>query len=173
MKNSIDNFKSFVSAGDGLARTNRYVINWAPLNSFSNRDSGIFGVESVTLPGRSITTDEIQMQKQAVKMPYTFIDDPVTVTFIMTQKYDIKRAFDDLMDKVFDSTEYRIGYKADYAQSDLSISQLDRAGSEVYTLVLKKPFPIQTQSIEFSNLSENEYSRLVVTFAYDSYKIDK
>lgn len=165
---SIDSLKGFVDNRGGFARSNRFEINYEPLNRF-DRDAR-FSIESITLPGRTIATDEISMHKQAIKMPYTFIDDPVTVTFLLTQDYGVKKVFDEELAKVFNSDTYRIGYKDDYSNS-LTIAQLDRRDHRRYTLELEKAYPIQVGAIELSNAAENEIARLQVTFSYEKFRI--
>jgi len=115
---SIDNLKSLISKKGGLAKANRFnVIFTPPSQSLLNIDigsvigsviSGNFSAnnlvndprdisilcQSVTLPGTSLSTFEHQDYKQANKFPYTFIDDDVTITFLLTNDYYMRKMFD-------------------------------------------------------------------------------
>ena len=51
--------------------------------------------ESVNLPGRQITTIDYQAEKQSIKIPYSAINEDVTMSFILTNDYYMKKLFDD------------------------------------------------------------------------------
>ena len=154
---SIDNLKSVVAKKGGLARPNRFnVIFTPPSQSILNLDVGsIIGsvlsgnfeadnlindprdisllCQSVTLPGRNISTFDHEDFKQSTKFPYTFIDSDVTVSFLLTNDYYMRKMFDNWMSNIFSAESYIVGYKKNYAV-DLIIQQLDQKNTEVAAL---------------------------------------
>lgn len=188
---SIDNLKSVVAKKGGLARPNRFnVIFTPPSQSILNLDVGsIIGsvlsgnfeadnlindprdisllCQSVTLPGRNISTFEHQDYKQLNKFPYTFIDDDVTISFLLTNDYYMRKMFDNWMSNIFSAESYIVGYKKNYAV-DLIIQQLDQKNTPVYGTKLEKAFPTAIESTELSQDGQ-EVVKMSVTFAYDKF----
>lgn len=188
---SIDNLKSVVAKKGGLARPNRFnVIFTPPSQSILNLDVGsIIGsvisgnfeadnlindprdisllCQSVTLPGRNISTFDHQDFKQSNKFPYTFIDDDVTISFLLTNDYYMRKMFDNWMSNIFSADSYIVGYKKNYAV-DLIIQQLDQKNTPVYGTRLEKAFPTAIDSTELSQDGQ-EVVRMSVTFAYDKF----
>jgi len=188
---SIDNLKSVVAKKGGLARPNRFnVIFTPPSQSILNLDVGsIIGsvlsgnfeadnlindprdisllCQSVTLPGRNISTFDHQDFKQSNKFPYTFIDGDVTISFLLTNDYYMRKMFDNWMSNIFSADSYIVGYKKNYAV-DLIIQQLDQKNTPVYGTKLEKAFPTAIDSTELSQDGQ-EVVRMSVTFAYDKF----
>lgn len=188
---NIDNLKSTISKKGGLARSNRFQVIFTPpqvslLNT--NPVSLIGGLlsgggaknlindprdisllcESVSLPGRSISTIDYMAEKQSVKMPYTYIDTPVQMTFIITNDYYMRTVFENWYTSIFNTERYKVGYKKDYS-TDIVIQQLNSKNIPVFGVKLEKAFPIEMTPLELSNATENDYLRMTVTFAYDKY----
>jgi hypothetical protein len=191
---SIEDIKSTISKKGGVARTNRFqVVFTPPQASLLNTDpSVLLGTltsggsagnlindprdvnllcESVTLPGRNISTLDYQTNTVLKKMPYTFIDSEVSMTFILTNDYYARNMFEAWYESIFNVENYRVGYKNDYT-TDVNIIQLNTKGLPAYGVTLIKAFPISIGNIELSNATENEYARLQVIFAYDRYTDD-
>ena len=193
---SIDSLKSTIAAKGGLARTNRFQVIFTPpkqsllnlnpevlvgqllsgdtpsVKSLINdpRDISLL-CQSVTLPGRSLSTLESEMMNQQNKFPYTFIDGEVDMTFLLTNDYYMKTMFDGWMSSVLDTEEYVLGYKNDYS-CDVIIQQLNIDNIPVYGVKLEKAYPISMSQVELSNETENEVAKLQVQFAYDKYVVE-
>jgi|TARA_B110000858_G_C17760731_1_gene454387 hypothetical protein len=188
---SIDNLKSLISKKGGLAPANRFnVIFTPPSQSLLNLDpqailgsiiSGNFNAknlindprdisilcQSVTLPGRSISTFDHQDYKQSNKFPYTFIDEDVTISFLLTNDYYMRKMFDSWQSNIFNSESYIAGYKSNYSV-DVIIQQLDQQNTPVYGVKLEKAYPVSFDSIELSQ-DATDTIKMSVTFAYDKY----
>ena len=188
---SIDNLKSLVAKKGGVAPSNRFnVIFTPPSQSLLNLDpqaiigsviSGNFSAgnlindprdisilcQSISIPGRNISTFEHQDFKQSNKFPYTFIDEDVTVSFLLTNDYYMRKMFDNWMSGIFDNENYRVGYKKDFSV-DVVIQQLNQKNIPVYGVRLEKAFPVTMDSIELSQES-TDVVKMSVTFAYDKY----
>ncbi len=189
---SIDKLKSTISQKGGLAPANRFsVIFTPPSQSILNLDiQGLIGsavsgnfspsqlvndprdiailCQSVTLPGSTIATYEEGLHKQVRKFPYTFIDDEVTMSFLLTNDYYMRKMFDNWMSNIVNKESHLVGYKNDYSV-DVIIQQLNQKNIPVYGVKLEKAFPTAISSSELSQDS-GEFVRFEVTWAYDKYK---
>ena len=134
---SIDKLKSTISQKGGLAPANRFSVIFTPRSqSILNLDiQGLIGsavsgnfspsqlvndprdiailCQSVTLPGSTIATYEEGLHKQVRKFPYTFIDDEVTMSFLLTNDYYMRKMFDNWMSNIVNKESHLVGYKND------------------------------------------------------------
>ena len=162
---SIDNLKATISKKGGLAKANRFnviftppsasLLNLNPQSIIGSLLSGNFNAgnlindprdisilcQSVTIPGRNISTFDHQDVRQSNKFPYTFIDEDVTFTFLLTNDYYMRQMFDNWMSGIFDADSYRVGYKKDYSV-DVVIQQLNEKNIPVYGVRLQKAFQL-------------------------------
>jgi len=188
---SIDTLKSTISKKGGLAPANRFnviftppsasLLNLNPENIVGSLLSGNFNAgnlindprdisilcQSVTLPGRNISTFDHQDVRTLNKHPYTVIDDDVQMSFLLTNDYYMRQMFDNWMSGIFDNENYRVGYKKDFAV-DVVIQQLNQKNIPVYGVRLEKAFPVTMDSIELSQ-ETSDVVKMSVTFAYDKY----
>jgi hypothetical protein len=184
---SIDKLKSTISSRGGLAKANRFQVFFTPpqgsllsgglagllsgggLKSLINdpRDISLL-CESVTLPGRQITTADYTADRQALKIPYSFINEDVTCSFLLTNDYYMKTLFDGWIEQVFDTESYRAKFKKDFT-SDVVIQQLNSENIPVYGVKLENAFPTTITGITLDNNSESAVQKLSVTFSYDNY----
>ena len=67
--------------------------------------------ESVSLPGRQITTIDYTAERQAIKVPYSVINEDISMTFILTNDYYMKKMFDAWATGIFDVEKYRAGFR--------------------------------------------------------------
>jgi len=200
---SIDKLKSVITSRGGMARKNRYNVFFTPpsmslfnidpqailSNVLTGQDVSVGTLvndprdisllcDSVTLPGRSLSTMEYQDQFQVIKMPYTFVDSEVSFSFLLTKDYYMKRIFDNWIDGIINAKDaegnvvpYQLGYKKDYS-TDIVIQQLDEEDVPVYGVKLINAFPINIGDIELGNANENEFSKVEITFGYDKYEVE-
>jgi len=188
----IDKLKSLVSKKGGLAKANRFNVMFTPptaslLNGnlqgiISSAISGNFSAknlvndprdisllcDSVTIPGKQISTLDVQTVKQLVKVPYGYLTDDVSLSFLLTNDYHMKTMFDAWINNIVDNDKYCVAYKEDIV-TDVIIQQLDEQNTPIYGVKLEGAFPVTMSEIPLSNESENTISRLNVSFAYDRY----
>lgn len=186
---SIDNLKSIISKRGGLAKANRFQIVFTPPQGSLLGAKGLIGAltsggglksmindprdisllcENVTIPGRQITTLDYQADKQPVKIPYSFINEDVTCSFLLTNDYYMKTMFDDWLEQVFNTETYRAKFKKDFT-SDVVIQQLNEKNIPVYGVRLENAFPTTVAGITLDNNSESAVQKISVTFSYDNY----
>lgn len=187
---NVDNFKTAVSKRGGLAPGNRFAV-YMPLplisidpqeliakafgkgNSGKNnffqdpRDVSIL-CDSVTMPGRQISTNEVANNMLGIKMPYNYINDDVNMSFHITNDHFTKKFFEKWVNSIFDRKRMIMNYRSSYT-SDIVIQQLDQRDVPVYTCTLKNAYPVTVTSYELSNSSENTTQKLSVTFTYEDW----
>ena len=186
---NIDSLKSTIGRRTGLAKANRFAVymnlplisidvgsiitnvvsgNFNPLQILNDpRDISLL-CETATLPGRSIATTEYQTNMKARKMPYGYISDDVSFTFLLTGDYYIKDVFDKWMATIFDLNAKSLMYKDDFV-SEVELQQLNDQNIPAYSCKLRKAFPINISTVDLGNTNENTVSRVTVTFAYDDW----
>ena len=189
---SIDNLKSLISKKGGPAKKNRFnviftppsqsLFNLNPEQIFSSAISGNFSVKNLindprdisllcsgaSLPGRQISTLDYQAEKQTIKIPYTVIDEEVTLKFLITNDYYIKTMMDSWVGSIIDLETYKVKYKED-AVTDIIIQQIDEQNTPIYGVKLINAFPTTISAIDLGNENENSIQELSVTMSYDKY----
>ena len=166
----VSDIQAKISERGGLARPNFFAVTFTGPSSI-NPDIFLVNAicESVSLPGRAISTNEHATTKHATKTPYTFINDDVTLTFLVTNDFYIKNLFEKWMKTVINDEDGKIYYKSQYA-SDMTITVLSVDGKVVHKVNLEKAFPIAFTAIELSNTAESQVMRFTVTMTYDNFK---
>jgi len=189
----IDKLKSTISKKGGIARANRFRVIFTPpktsllnLNLETVISSAISGnftarnlindprdidmlCDSVTIPGKQISTIDYQAQRESIKVPYGTIHDDVTLSFILTNDYYMKTVFDNWINNIVNNSTYTVAYKKDIT-TDVIIQQLDEKNTPIYGVKLRGAFPTTMNEIVLSNESENTIQKLNVSFSYDKYK---
>ena len=197
---SIDTIKSTINRRGGLARGNRFAVyithpsrgmnsllNFNPATLLSNLISGdgvnagdfiqdprdmFLLCKSCTLPGKRISTTEATHNHNLSKKPYAAATDEVTMTFMLTNDYYIKKYFDMWQEMIVDTSgdHYKTFYKYDYV-TDVTIQQLSASNNVIpgYTLQLLNAYPIQVGAVELSNESEG-LLEVSITWEYDNFK---
>lgn len=188
----IDKFKSTISKRGGLAPVNRFAVYMAiPLISFDPQDliakvfdqgantgGGLVGLndprdvsilcDSITMPGRQIATNDMQTNLLAVKMPYSYMNDDVSISFHITNDHFMKKYFEKWFNQIFDRRSMTMKYRSQYS-TDIIVQQLDQRDVPVYTCTLRNAFPTTIASYEVSNAGENQTQKMQITFAYDDW----
>ena len=197
---SIDSMKSTINRRGGIARPNRFgvyithpsksmnsLLQFNPATLLSNLISGdgvnagdfisdprdmFILCRSVTLPGKRISTTEATHNHHMSKKPYGAIADEVTMNFMLTNDYYIRKYFDMWQEMIVDTTSkhYKTFYKNEYC-TDVTIQQLSSGNDIVpgYSLILQNAYPIQVGAIELSSEGEG-LLEVSVTFEYDNYR---
>ena len=197
---SIDSMKSTINRRGGIARANRFgvyithpsksmnnLLNFNPATLLSNLISGdgvnvgdfisdprdmFILCRSVTLPGKRISTTEATHNHHMSKKPYGAIADEVTMTFMLTNDYYIRKYFDMWQEMIVDTTgkHYKTFYKNEYC-TDVTIQQLSSWNDVVpgYSIILDNAYPIQVGAIELSSEGDG-IMEVTITFEYDNYR---
>ena len=197
---SIDTMKSTINRRGGVARGNRFavyvnhpsksmnsLINYNPATLLSNLISGQ-GVNvadfiqdprdlfilctSCSIPGKRISTTEATHNHNLSKKPYSAATDEVSMTFMLTNDYYIKKYFDMWQEMIVDTSgeHYKTFHKNEYC-SDVTIQQLSASNDVVpgYTVKLENAYPIQVGAVELSSGSEG-LMEVSITWEYDNFR---
>lgn len=185
----IDRLKGTIGRRTGLAKANRFAVffslpivslnpgtiltnvlsgNRNPMQILNDPRDATFLCESVTLPGKQITTNDYQTNIRPVKKPYGYLNEDVSLTFLLTGDYFMKNVFTQWQNSIINSDK-SINYKTQYT-STMTIQQLNDQNLPTYTIQLRNAFPTTVSAIELSNASENTVSRVTVTMAYDDWE---
>ena len=197
---SIDTMKSTINRRGGVARGNRFgvyvshpskslnsLLNFNPASILSNLISGdgvnigdfisdprdmFLLCQSCTMPGKRILTTEATHNHHNTKKPYSAATDEVTMTFLLTNDYYVKKYFDMWQEMIIDtsSAHYKTEYKRHYCK-DVTIQQLSTGNDIVpgYTIQLENAYPIQVGAIELGNGGEG-LLEVSVTWEYDNFR---
>jgi hypothetical protein len=167
----IDSFKSGINSRGGLARSNRFKVTITSMGGSSAPDNKAVELlcTAVTIPGRTVATQETQQHRETWKAPYTVIDDEVTMTFLLTNDFYARTLIEGWMMKVFNHQRYTVGYKNDYAGAVEITGVNSSSATQTYGVTLRNAYPTSMSAIEMSNDNENGYATMNVTFAYDYF----
>ena len=197
---SIDTMKSTINRRGGVARGNRYAVyithpskgmnsflKFDPATLLSNLISGdgvnlgdfisdprdmFLLCQSASLPGKRITTTEATHNHNRTKKPYSMMTEEVSMSFLLTNDYYVKKYFDMWQNMIIDDSgdHYKTMYKRDYS-TDVTIQQLSTSNDFVpgYSIQLLNAYPIQVSSVELSNGGDG-LLEVSVTWEYDNWK---
>lgn len=169
--NTINELKSAITKGNGLAAPNRFnVIMRPPVDMQIDTHEFTILCENASFPGKQITTADYGLLRQSEKIPTGYMNEDVVFTFLLTNHYDMKAIFESWLEKIVNFERYRVAYKNDYTV-DVTIEQLDRENEPVYTVVLKEAFPTTISAIGFDNAAENAVQKLTVSMAFTDYEV--
>jgi hypothetical protein len=192
-QHEIDDIKATIGKRGGLARPNRFVVIMTPPNSsFINKDwqglaaqalTGSLGFndlindprdiailcKSCSFPGRTINTLEYELHgfRNQVKVPYTFTNEDVSMTFHLTNDYYMKNVLEKWQGSVIDVVNQTLNYKNDYT-ADIIIQQLNSTNHPIYGIKLTNAYPTAINSVALDNAASDTTQELQVTFAYDA-----
>ena len=181
---SIEQLKSEISRGGGLARPNQFLVQ---LPSADSRALNILCTRA-SLPGKQIQIHERRINMKFEKVAYGFAVDDVSLSFLLTNDYSAKVYFDNWRKKILNEETLTVNYKTEYQES-VRIHQLKRpiapsinrgGGSNrldvniredtVYSVELIDAFPTTLQSIEFTN-DLDEIAEFTVKMSYTNFRV--
>jgi hypothetical protein len=98
--------------------------------------------------------------------------DAVTMTFLLTNDYYMKKYFDLWMELIVDSSgnHYKTAYKSEYTR-DVEIHALNSKNENIgYGTKLEHAYPIQISQVELGEEQEG-LMQVTVTWEYDNWKL--
>ena len=168
MSNTTD--KLLATFREGFAKANRYQVMFT---GDVNPESLNVMCDSVTWPGRQISTNEVYTDMKASKRAYSFIPDDVTVSFILSNDWYAWNYLNDWHSMVIGNVEgdrdFAVNFKEDY-QRQILIRHLDEQDNVRRQVLLKGAFPTTLGSIELGNQNENTVMRVTATFSYENWE---
>ena len=126
--------------------------------------------ESVTIPGRQITTQEHFVDMKAVKKPYAYMNEDVNLVFHLTNDMYIWNFFNTWQQFIIDPNDRKVGFLEDIGSEVLIQIMGNTDYIPVKTIKLKNAFPTSLGSIELSNTAENQTLRVNVSMAFEDWE---
>lgn len=162
----ISEFKA--KAGSGLARTNRYAVNFSlPATLSGNYDLPMILMfcERVEIPGLNVNTVPIRDYGEIREMPYEFNYDPIPMSFYVDTEMQVKKFFDDWIMSVQNPTNRNFNYYKDFTSAKLTIEVQDLNDYTKYKVELFDAYPKTVSPVTLSYEDKN-IMRMQVMFAF-------
>ncbi len=187
INNSLEGFLSKVRDA-GLAVSSHYYVTFS--DPGDNSDVTML-VDSVTMPGVTILSNEIRTFGEVIEMPYGIAYAPITLTVIVTNKAEALAYFHNWANRVFNrETRYQnfkkgFSYYASPEAKDsgdlttlppfvkeVSIVLQDREHGDVYRIRLEEAYPksIADISLDYAN---HDVVKISVTLNYSRWVMDE
>ncbi len=188
----IENIKNTIFKKGGLSQGNRFnVIFSPPQHSLLNLDpeailgslaSGSFSVKNLindprdisflcqktSIPGRNISTWEYTTVGHTQSFPYTILDTSISMDFIITNDFYIRKMFDNWMNGIYNPNKHRVGLRDNYS-TDVVIQVLDNNNIPTYGVRLEKAYPKTISALDLDNSGTGSMQTMSVTWEYDKY----
>ena len=174
-KLAVDKIKAQFEAGH--ARANRYRVFLPQLENTTSTLSAEVNIinsilcDSVTIPGRQITTNEYYTTMRATQIAYAFGMAPITISFYLTNNWDSWNYLNEWHKRIITELDknkgYRLGFKKDYSR-DIFIEHLNTEDETTKAIQVIGAFPVTLNEIELGN-ANSDLVRATATFAYDNW----
>jgi hypothetical protein len=178
-------WQRMTSRGGGIAKPSRFLVQIAPPRFPDSRNLRFpearlrlrdltFQCESAELPGRTISTSDVQIAGPSFKQPYGTQYSDITLTFLCTNDMYEKKIFDDWLNYINNTDNFTFAYRDEYATT-INIFQYDEGGDSspwpavTYGAQLIDAWPIGINQMSLA-WGEDSVHRLGITFAYTYYK---
>tara|TARA_R110000744_G_scaffold5418_11_gene19116 strand:- start:1280 stop:1828 length:549 start_codon:yes stop_codon:yes gene_type:complete len=171
---TIDVLKAKIGdSNKGIMRSNRFRIEISGGGGASISSTVSLYCDSVNLPGRQIATTEHFVGMKAYKKPYGYINDDVTMTFLMTNdftQWDYFKLWSNQIVSPYNAlgNQHEVSYKEDYTR-EVSIYTMDINNKDTKCVKLLNAFPVTVNSVELAMANENATTQLTVMLAYDDW----
>jgi len=193
---SIEEFKSQVSAGGGLALANQYMVQLPniPGSNFSARERNAL-CRVARLPGRQILTQDRQIGIVNQKIANGYANADVGLSFHVLNDYKAKAYFDAWQNLVVNQNNQQISYADEYKYSvkiyqmkkgesiqlfdrtfnvfglDINIDIESFSGANViYGVELEKAFPVTMNGIDLTDASSDTTVEISIDLSYQNWK---
>ena len=190
---SVDQLKGALSRG--LAVPNLFRVYLPALPGIVDTRTLNLLCKNVQLPGRQLLTNERIVGMKQVKQVYAYAQDDASLTFHVTNDYNLKRYFEYWQNLAVDIETKQLNYPDEYG-FEVRIEQLEKGAAfdlpvdinfnlgqlnidididlftdakSVYTCVLEKAFPTTMNAIEFNN-DPNGMVELNVQLSYKDWR---
>ena len=137
--------------------------------------------ESIQLQGRTVSTTEFIDVGPQRKIGYGAIYTDTSINFILNERYDEKRYFDQWIDLVvgnhrvesspYEDGRFNPGYYSNYVGT-IEIFNFGKVGVPLYTTKLIEAYPISIAPVNL-DWSSDEVAKLNVQFAFRYYTHEK
>jgi hypothetical protein len=166
--NAIDTLVASISHKK-LSYPFKYEISFSAVDPMSNLRLAV-SCESVTMPGKTISTQEIKTHGPVDEMPYEVsYSGDVEVMFKLAGDYFERNIFEKWQNKVVDPKTNNLGYKDSYV-SEVQITQLDQQDQPIYHLILEDAFPKTIHPLELGDEKEG-IQKQTISLSYRQWRM--
>jgi|TARA_R110002124_G_scaffold286806_1_gene468768 hypothetical protein len=156
----------------GVARPNLFHVDFpkTPFGSIENNDDMTLRVQSVTMPGKNITTtpnDNAYGPSYEMANGISYAEE-IEVTFILDQDHKIREWFNDWQDKIVDPSNYDLSYYDQYI-GEMRIYQLDQNEQAASAVQVHEVYPKSVGPIAYSMESGNSFVTVTVNMAFRNW----
>jgi len=189
---SVDQLKGALSKG--IASPNLFRVYLPALPGIVDTRTLNLLCKNVQLPGRQLLTNDRVVGMKAVKQAYAYAQEDISLTFHVTNDYNLKRYFEYWQNLAVDTETKQLNYPDEYG-FEVRIEQLEKGAAfdlpvdinfnlgqlnidididlftdakSVYTCVIEKAFPTTMNAIEFNN-EANGMVELNVQLSYKEW----
>ena len=170
----IEKLKSTVSTLGGFAKGNRYNVIITPpsfLGGSTVLSTLQFLCESVSLPTKSLASNAHDIYGPPIEIPYRETFTEAALSFILDDKFTVKRFFDDWQEKIIDPISGNVSYWNNFVAT-INITRLSNDATtftdaaDKYKIQLREAYPSAVGEIALGHTQGGEILRLSVTFKY-------
>jgi hypothetical protein len=177
---TINDIKNVIGRRGGLARPNRFMVNFTGLlaqkpgsipipglDPESTRDLN-FLVDNISIPGRAINTFEYAIWNHPIKVPIGYDEDDIEIVFNLTNDFMPKKIIDAWSAIIINQSTYLAEYDDAYKR-DIIIWQLDENDNIKYGVKLLGAYPLASKGLFLDNSSESTVSRFSCTLTFNKF----
>jgi len=160
---------------DSIAYVNRFEVEILPprivpiglLPSVSR--SLTLRCNSVSIPGRSLTTQNYRFYGPQRQMPYEpLYSGDMNITYILSSDLRERIFFETWLDGICNPQNYKFSFYEEYI-TNMQIRMLDKTDTVVYTAILEEVYPKQVGEIMMGYEKDNEMATQDIILAYRKY----
>jgi len=157
---------------NGMARTNRFAVEFALPNSLQGFDlnslrTALLFCDQVQLPGLNINTTDTRSFGEVRKAPYEKLFEDINMSFYVDKDMVIKDLFDTWHDSIMDRNTRTFEYYDNYV-TPITIYVQDINDNNTYTVMLYEAFPKSIGAVQL-DYAAKDVMKLSVNFAYKNW----
>lgn len=150
MTYSIDELKSLVATGRGIAKPNLFRVFLPSIAGPTATELNLL-CRTASLPGKQLMTQEKMSGLQRQKVVNGYAVDDISMSFLVLNNYGVRQYFEAWQALAFNNQTYEIAFKTDY-ERDVSIQQLEHTtGRVIYQIDLEAAFPTTLNQVDLTN----------------------
>ena len=158
----------------GFAKGNRYNVTFAGLPTglpYGVNENLQYLCESVSLPTKGIASNAHDVYGPPREIPYRETFTEAALSFILDDKFTVKRFFDKWQEKIINVETGNVNYWNNFVGT-INITRLSNDGSDFgvaqneYKIELREAYPSAVGEIALGHTQGGEILRLSVTFKY-------
>lgn len=158
--------------GEGLSRTNRFLVNIASPAALGGSDARLIQLycEQAALPGMAYASTPVRSFGENREVVYERNFEPIALTFYVDRKMSVLSFFNDWMDTIVNPNTRESSYYDDYT-TQMNITVQDVADNDTYEVEFREVYPKSVGAIQL-DYNSKDVAKLTVTFNY-KYHINK